>query len=550
MIQDLALGARLGSGGEAEVFSIKDQPDAVVKIYRTILSDEEITRLDVVIAANAPGLREVAAWPRQRTQFQGATAIIMPLVANGRQIHDLFDPVSRRRHFPNTNWTFAVSAASNFARAVARVHAHGFRLSDVSETNALIDANGRVTLIDCDSCVTQRQGLGGAGALQTPKYLAPELARADLRHTPRTEDHDNWGVAYIIFKLLFQGSDPMQAVDPRAAAPPWPVFAFARGTRVPGRPRPDELALADVSPKIADLFEQAFAPLGAARLSWGALDDDGATADDHLRPSAAAWEAALAEMASGMVLCSRSVGHSFYAANGACPWCARAGHDAFATASPKPQPAPPPSPPPPPPPAPAPAPAQPKSTVPGAPTTNRSRGTIVIIATIILAMGGVFYMTHKPSPPAASAVLDDDAEFNQDKAAQQPDGFVHYLQNQPHGAHVQEAQESLHAWAKDLQRQSVETPDWTSNTGVNIRSAPVREADKLATLPSGQHVVVLGTVQAAPDKIWMVIQMQDGDPGYAGRREFDPTPPAAAPVAPPVDSGGQDTASPPPGGTP
>ena len=53
--------------------------------------------------------------------------------------------------FPGKNWDFLLNTARNCAAAFDVVHATGAVMGDVNERNFLVQPNGMVALIDCDS---------------------------------------------------------------------------------------------------------------------------------------------------------------------------------------------------------------------------------------------------------------------------------------------------------------------------------------------------------------------------------------------------------------
>lgn len=128
----------------------------------------------------------------------------------------------RRTTFPDADYRSVVATAANLARAVAAVHAAGHVVGDVNERLAMVDARCTVTLIDCDSFQ-----VGGAdGALHTcdvgvPMFQPPELQDAPtFRGLRRKRNHDAFGLAVLVFQLLFLGRHPFAGRPTCGGDPP------------------------------------------------------------------------------------------------------------------------------------------------------------------------------------------------------------------------------------------------------------------------------------------------------------------------------------------
>lgn len=540
IVDEIAIGERLGKGGEAEVFRLANDPAQLLKVFEKRRSVADNRRLDTIIAHGSLELRRHAAWPTDRLEWEGQDALLMPFV-KGRESHVLMDRVSRLGAFPGTTWYFAVTAARSIAQACGVIHESGFLIVDLSERNILVDHEAKATLIDCDSFVTSLDGLSPLSEMGTIKYLPPELANANLKKTDRSADHDCYGLAYVLFKLLFQGSDPMLAADPRAA-PSAPVFAFQRPLKHDGRPTPYELSLDDVTEDVARLFERAFSTPGD-------------------RPTARAWEGALDEMSRRMRRCDAVSTHAFVEGAPECPWCKRArlgaNLDTFRIeAAPQAKAAS------------AEAVGRPGTSSTGAApiaspgvfaaaaqpfnTTwlGRNWGKALLGAFVVLVLLYVLNLPKKPAPepvqevpveqPPSPTQVEDNV-WSTARSTPLPDGVAMYLQEYPEGRYVDAAQGALTVWARRLAVEPLEAK-WRARGGVNVRAAPHQLATKRFELTPGQEVNAIGTVTVG-EGVWLIIPLSDGTVGYSGRLSFDqvmtePEPPAPEPdpssvVAPP-----------------
>src|ERR1700722_18761319 len=135
----VSLGAELGRGGEAAVYSVEGQPELVAKIYHQSPGAEKTEKLSQMVKLQSDRLLALAAWP-VGTLFIGrnksAAGFLMKNVSRFKDIHLLYNPKSRTREFPpKANWRFLVHTASNVARAFAAVHDYGHVIGDVNQSN-------------------------------------------------------------------------------------------------------------------------------------------------------------------------------------------------------------------------------------------------------------------------------------------------------------------------------------------------------------------------------------------------------------------------------
>ena len=311
------LGRQLGRGGEATVYAVEGETDRVAKIYHRHLDTEKAEKLSRMVELQSERILKLAAWPigTLRNRSSSISGILMRNVSAFKDIHVLYNPKSRVREFPaKANWRFLLHTANNVARAFAVIHEHGHVIGDVNQSNVRVSPESAVVnLIDCDSFQISSQGrffLCGVGA---PLYTPPELQEKDFRHVIRTPNHDNFGLAVLLFHLLFMGRHPFagkflgRGDMPIEKAIGEFRFAFAPDTlRTQMQPPPNCLTLAHLAPELSALFVAAFAPSGAR----------------SGRPNGGQWIVALDTFGRQLRECSTNKAHSFFQNLPACPWCA------------------------------------------------------------------------------------------------------------------------------------------------------------------------------------------------------------------------------------
>jgi DNA-binding helix-hairpin-helix protein with protein kinase domain len=314
----IALGARLGGGGEGEVFEVRDHPGTVAKIYAQAVPPEKAAKIALMTRLQSEQLLKIAAWPvGSLYDGTGSTVVglLMPRVEGHQEIHQLYSPKSRLGEFPHATWPFLIAAATNVARAFAAMHAAGQVIGDVNHANVVVSRQATVKLIDCDSFQISANGCRYPCDVGVPIFQPPEFQDlTTFRGVLRTPNHDNFGLAVLIFHLLFMGRHPFAGTYLGTSEMPIEQaikeFRFAYGSgALPRRMKqpPNTLPLRAVSPPVSSLFERAFAPEGARVRG---------------RPSALEWIDALGRLAGQLTVCPRNPAHGFWSSLSACPWCA------------------------------------------------------------------------------------------------------------------------------------------------------------------------------------------------------------------------------------
>lgn len=311
----LRVGSKIGQGGEGAVHRLQDDPGIAVKIYNKPMVRDRAIKIAHLSTLTDPQLDRFIARPRGlvRDVKGQPRGLLLPMVDQSADIHNLYTPASRRNHFPTATWQFLVHVAGNVARAFAAVHRAGLVIGDVNPGSILVLRDGTVRLIDVDSFqVPGPDGQPLCCTVWDPMFLPPELKGAPLDHVPRTPDHDCFGLAVTLFQLLMLGRHPFAGrylgpgdmpVDQAVAEE-----RFAYGSRrllLQMEPPPHTVGLEILPPEVSASFEGAFAPR-ALRLP---------------RPTAARWALELEGLKSSLVPCQQNAVHQYWASLRDCPWC-------------------------------------------------------------------------------------------------------------------------------------------------------------------------------------------------------------------------------------
>ncbi|AXV04985.1 Putative chaperonin [Euzebya pacifica] len=309
--QVVPLGDRIGRGGEGTVYRLSASSYQAAKVFHQPMSPQRVQKVTALIGVTDESVRKLAAFP-QSLLYNGErlpVGILMPLLEGYHDIHHLYGPSSRRQAFPSADWRFLVRAGTNMARAFSAVHAIGAVVGDVNHGSVLVSPQATVQLIDTDSFQLRHNGQLLHCRVGVPMFTPPELQGRDLSRTERTTQHDDFGLAVLLFQLLMQGRHPYAGVqlDQRDLSLEESIkqgrFAYGdQAHRLGVKPPPSALPLASLSPPVAQLFENAFGRSGT-------------------RPSSTQWISALATLERSLVNCGVNRSHHFASSLQSCPWC-------------------------------------------------------------------------------------------------------------------------------------------------------------------------------------------------------------------------------------
>ena len=315
----LQLGKKLGEGGEGAVFdTMHNGENVAAKIYSHALPPDRQAKLRAMAQVGDTYLKQIAAWPINvlLTKRPGPVAgFTMPKFSGYHAVHELYGVGSRRQTFPKADFSFLVGTARNIAAAFDAIHAHGHAIGDVNENNIIVSHQGTVKLLDCDSFHVNTPTMSFPCTVGVPHYTPPELQGLGSFHgVTRTANHDNFGLAVLIFQLLFMARHPFSGIPKVSGDLPLDrsikEFRFAYGA--------DRLArLNDMPPKALGLD---YLPSGFGDLFWRAFTETGVK---HGRPKAKEWVAALDSLLHSLRSCSVEPRHKYPGQLRTCIWCER-----------------------------------------------------------------------------------------------------------------------------------------------------------------------------------------------------------------------------------
>lgn len=304
------LGPLIGRGGEGSVYEMGRNPDRAIKIYQRNLDPMRIEKLNAMPRLANSELLALAAWPEQVVRNEQGTVVgfVMPRIVSAKDIHELYSPKSRITVFPNADFRFVVHVATNVARAFAVVHKYGHVIGDVNHGSILLCGNGTVKLIDCDSFQIKDGQRTLPCVVGSPLFAPPEMQNRPFDSSTRTVDHDLFGLAVVLFQLLFMGRHPFAGrfkgpgempIEKAIAEKRFPYGPNAHSVQME-RP-PGTLPIDVMGPVVKSLFLKAFT--------------------NSTRPSTTDWVDGLQKLQQELRTCSNNTSHQYPNYANACPWC-------------------------------------------------------------------------------------------------------------------------------------------------------------------------------------------------------------------------------------
>ncbi len=314
----LSLGAQLGQGGEATVHEVAGEPALAAKLWKEPSPAQRAKLLAMLrTVPDDPGLtggHVSLAWPLGSITDQTGQAVgfVMPRLNTGdvRPLHQIYHPGSRRARAPGIGWHYLVRVARNLSSTLAALHAVGYVLGDLNESNVLVTDRALVSLIDLDSIQVRDGNTVWRCPVGKLEYTAPELIGKSFREVDRKPSHDVFALSVLIFQLLMEGFHPFSGVwqgtgDPpglerniAARRSPW---LGSRQLKVPPAAPPARI----LGPRLRRMLARSL------------------QAPAFARPKVRDWQQELDRFETSLIQCTVNSLHHYSGHLPVCPWCQR-----------------------------------------------------------------------------------------------------------------------------------------------------------------------------------------------------------------------------------
>ncbi|PKK94341.1 MAG: hypothetical protein CVV61_00115 [Tenericutes bacterium HGW-Tenericutes-6] len=317
----------IGSGGEGSVFKLQKNPNILVKIYadRALERMPDIEHKIKAMVKKKPGLLDyngltIIAWPsyviyNENKRFVG---YLMKRVQAKNQLSHVITPGLQKAKFPNITWYDRLVISINLAKVTSFLHKNDTVIGDINTSDFFVYPGFEIGVVDTDSFqVTSENGLFHCKVF-TPDYTPPEVIEAKKRTSfeiKRIPNHDNYGIAILIFQILMMGVHPFSArikgimgfdgnaINYNMEKEIFPYFPYNPSIMPPKNAMPFSFF-----PKyIQDLFIRAF------------------DKNKHVinRPTSDEWVNGLRQLKDHLKKCRRDKSHFYPDHFQKCPHCAR-----------------------------------------------------------------------------------------------------------------------------------------------------------------------------------------------------------------------------------
>ena len=201
--QSLLLGASIAQGGEGQIFEVDS--NRVAKIYfhdrRTVARRDKLQ-----LMCRHPVTIRGVAWPLGVLNDASGNFLgyIMPKARGHTLQQCVFGKARLAEHFPDWKKGDLIELALTYARAVSQIHQLGLIVGDINPLNVLVVSSREIYIVDVDSF--QVEDFPCPVGMVT--FRAPEITEPSFAKFLRTEPHEMFALASLLFMILMGGKAP------------------------------------------------------------------------------------------------------------------------------------------------------------------------------------------------------------------------------------------------------------------------------------------------------------------------------------------------------
>jgi rRNA-processing protein FCF1 len=199
----LKLVAEIGKGGEGSIFTTESK--LVCKIYKKEkLTDLLFNKLERMVSReiNIPGV----CWPRDIVYNQQGEFVGYAMEqARGKAIQRaMFVKPLLEQNFPQWDRKNLVDLAITILRKIKALNELNIIIGDINPLNILIHSSQEIYFVDTDSYQIEDFPC----PVGTVNFTAPEIQGQHFAKFLRTQEHENFAIATLLFMILMPGKPP------------------------------------------------------------------------------------------------------------------------------------------------------------------------------------------------------------------------------------------------------------------------------------------------------------------------------------------------------
>ena len=200
----VVLGKQLAAGAEGAVFEIVGRPEVCKLYFPDKLTESRRDKIQLMISHKL--VRRGICWPIASVSdaagvFRG---FLMPRASGQPLGHTLFLPQQFQRTRPDWTRKQSVTLALHILYCLEDLHRINVLVGDINPQNILFAAPDEVFIVDCDSFQVE----GFPCPVGTVNFTAPEIQGQDYGTFLRTNEHELFAIATLLFMVLFPGKCP------------------------------------------------------------------------------------------------------------------------------------------------------------------------------------------------------------------------------------------------------------------------------------------------------------------------------------------------------
>ena len=213
----------LGKGGEGTVYKLHGEPSILLKLYskRALKRSANIEEKIVEMVHKKPSLLNyqgltIIAWPAKAVYDRSKRFVgyLMHRVNAKNHLSHVITPGLQKRKFPKITWKDRLIIAINLSLVMDQIHKNDAVVGDINTSDFFVYKGFEIGVVDTDSFQFKgRNGQTFHCNVFTPDYTPPEVieAQAKQKNVVRTPNHDNYGLAILLFQILMNGVHPFSA---------------------------------------------------------------------------------------------------------------------------------------------------------------------------------------------------------------------------------------------------------------------------------------------------------------------------------------------------
>lgn len=236
------LDSVIAEGGEGVVYSVKNTPNAVVKVYKN-LSEVKEKYLSEKIKAQIEMKNLIAlenlAWPKMEVYDHKMRWIGFAMrKVEGITLSKIAHPILYKKYFPELNRSHITDLMLSIIKVIDALHKQNVFIGDINPNNILVNKNtNKASIIDTDSFQIVTGNRKYPCLVGRPEMTPLEHHGKDYSQIDRNAASDLFSFAIICFQSFMMGRYPYDNIGGESAVENLKKghFPYGNGGVAPGR---------------------------------------------------------------------------------------------------------------------------------------------------------------------------------------------------------------------------------------------------------------------------------------------------------------------------